>query len=197
LLHVVRVKTITAATVGLLALVGSAGAARADVAALFADGHGGIESGGTSEATGATGGNGSSPSAGLGYQLGARLLIFEGYYDHTGFGGGAGISRGILGFRGGFGTNDLRLVLRAGAGILDEQGGALSGRPPGMPDRRGEVGRVGAALEGRVARLLLVGFGVDGEAFALPAATGPYGSMPSTVGTDVFANLHLLFELGV
>ncbi len=181
--------------VGFLALAASSGAAHADIAALFADGHGGIESGGgTSEANGA---NGSSSSAGLGYRLGARLLIFEGYYDHTGFGGGAGITRGIVGFRGGFGTNDLRLVLRAGAGIIDEQGGALSGRPPGMPDRRGEVGRVGAALEGRVARLLLVGFGVDGEAFTLPAATGPFGSMPSTVGTDVFANLHVLFELGV
>jgi hypothetical protein len=195
LLRLIGVKTITAATVGFLALACSAGAARADIAALFADGHGGIESGGgTSEANGA---NGGSSSPGLGYRLGARLLIFEGYYDHTGFGGGAGITRGIVGFRGGFGSNDLRLVLRAGAGIIDEQGGALSGRPPGMPDRRGEAGRVGAALEGRVARMLLVGFGVDGEAFTLPAATGPFGSMAATTGTDVFANLHVMFELGV
>jgi hypothetical protein len=188
-------KTIIPAMAGLCALAASS-SARADIAAVFADGHGGIESGaGTTEVNGAN--TSSSPSAGLGYRLGARLLIFEGYYDHTGFGDGAGITRGILGFRGGFGTNDLRLVLGAGAGIIDEQGGALSGRPPGMPDRRGEVGRVGAALEGRVARLLLVGFGVDGEAFTLPAATGPFGSMSSTVGTDVFANLHVLFELGI
>jgi hypothetical protein len=197
LLHLSRVKTktITGAMVGLFALAGGAGAARADVAALFADGHGGIESGaGTSEANGATG---NQSNAGLGYRLGARLLIFEGYYDHTGFGGGAGITRGIVGLRGGFGTNDLRLVLRAGAGVIDEQGGALSERIAGMPDRQGAVGRVGAALEGRVARLLLVGFGVDGETFALPAMTGPFGSAPSTIGSDVFANLHLLFELGV
>jgi hypothetical protein len=179
--------------VGLLALVASAGAARADVAALFADGHGGIESGaGGGEA------NPANPSnAGLGYRLGARLLIFEGYYDHTGFGGGAGINRGIVGFRGGFGSNDVRLVLRAGAGVLEEQGGALTGGVSGMPERRGGVGRIGAALEGRVARLLLVGVGVDGETFELPSMTGPFGSASATVGSDVFANLHLLFELGV
>jgi hypothetical protein len=187
-------KTILSAMVG-VGLLAASGAARADIAAVFADGHGGIESGaGTTEANGA---NGSSPSAGLGYRLGARLLIFEGYYDHTGFGGGAGITRGIVGFRGGFGTNDLRLVLRAGAGVIDEQGGALSLRLDGMPDRHGAVGRVGAALEGRVARLLLVGFGIDGETFELPAMTGAFGSAPSTVGTDVFANLHVMFELGV
>jgi hypothetical protein len=197
LLHLDRVKTksktIAATMVGLGALIGMCGAARADVAALFADGHGGIESG-----AGATDANGANPSApGLGYRLGARLLIFEGYYDHTGFGGGAGVNRGIVGLRGGFGSNDVRLVLRAGAGVIDEEGGALSGRPAGMPDRRGGVGRVGAALEGRVARLLLVGLGVDGETYALPAMTGPFGSASSTVGSDVFANLHVLFELGV
>jgi hypothetical protein len=191
------VKTITATMAGLLALAGLTGAARSDVAALFADGHGGIESSPSSSET-TTGANPSNPSpAGLGYRLGARLLIFEGYYDHTGFGGGAGINRGIIGVRGGFGSSDLRLVLRAGAGVIDEQGGALTGRMPGMPDRHGEVGRVGAALEGRVARLLLIGLGVDGETFALPGATGPFGSASSTVGTDVFANLHVLFELGV
>jgi hypothetical protein len=179
--------------VGLLAIVATAGAARADVAALFADGHGGIESGGGSNES-----NVANPSnAGLGYRLGARLLIFEGYYDHTGFGGGAGINRGILGFRGGFGSNSLRLVLRAGAGVIEEQGGALTGQLAGMPERSGGVGRIGAAVEGRVAPLLLVGVGVDGETFGLPAMTGPYGSASVTVGSDVFANLHLMFELGV
>jgi len=187
------VKIITVAMVGLVALVGGVGGARADVAALFADGHGGIESGGAAAET-----NGTTPSStGLGYRLGARLLIFEGYYDHTSFGGGAGVNRGIFGLRGGFGTNDVRLVLRAGAGVIDEEGGALTGRLDGMPDRRGAVGRVGAAVEGRLARLLLLGVGVDGETFALPAMSGPFGSAPSTTGTDVFANLHLLFELGV
>jgi hypothetical protein len=193
-----KLKTIVPTMVGLAALVASTGVAHADIAALFADGHGGIESAPSSNETTSGASNPSSPStAGLGYRLGARLLIFEGYYDHTGFGGGAGITRGIVGLRGGFGSNDLRLVLRAGAGVIDEQGGALTGRLPGMPDRSGAVGRVGAALEGRVARLLLVGLGVDGETFELPAMVGPFGSASSTVGTDIFANLHLMFEIGV
>ncbi|HEY7373453.1 MAG TPA: hypothetical protein VIF57_14935 [Polyangia bacterium] len=183
--------------VGLLALAGTAGAARADIAALFADGHGGIESGGGSGEANGTSSNQSGANAGLGYRLGARLLIFEGYYDHTGFGDGAGVTRGIVGLRGGFGSNDVRLVLRAGAGVVEEQGGALTERLVGMPDRRGPVGRVGAALEGRVAPMLLVGFGVDAETFELPAMSGAFGSMPSTVGSDIFANLHLMFELGV
>jgi hypothetical protein len=181
--------------VGLLALAGVPSAARADVAALFADGHGGIAS--NSGATETASGTGNQSTAGLGYGVGARLLIFEGYYDHTGFGGGAGVSRGILGLRGGFGSKDARLVLHAGAGVIEEQGGALTGRLAGMPERTGGVGRIGAAFEGRVAPLFLVGLGVDGETFSLPAATGPFGSSSSTIGTDIFANLHLLFELGV
>jgi hypothetical protein len=181
--------------VGLFALLGVASAARADVAALFADGHGALAS--NSGGTEPTSGNGNQSAAGLGYGLGARLLIFEGYYDHTGFGGGAGVSRGILGLRGGFGSKDARLVLRAGGGVIEEQGGALTGRIAGMPERTGSVGRIGAAFEGRVSPLFLVGIGVDGERFSLPAATGPFGSASPIVGTDIFANLHLLFELGV
>jgi hypothetical protein len=188
-------KAITGTMVGLVALLGAASAARADVAALFADGHGALASNpGAGESTG---GNGNQSTAGLGYGVGARLLIFEGYYDHTGFGGGAGVSRGILGLRGGFGSKDARLVLRAGAGVIEEQGGALSGRIAGMPERSGSVGRLGAAFEGRVSPMFLVGIGVDGETFSLPAAAGPFGSASSTVGSDIFANMHLLFELGV
>ena len=188
-------KSVSATMAGLLALLGTATAARADVAALFADGHGGL--GSNSGAAESTSGNGNQSNAGLGYGVGARLLIFEGYYDHTGFGGGAGVSRGIVGLRGGFGSKDARLVLRAGAGVIEEQGGALTGRLPGMPERTGGVGRIGAAFEGRVSPLFLVGLGVDGETFSLPSAIGPYGSASSTVGSDIFANLHLLFELGV
>ena len=180
--------------VGLAGLVAAAGTARADVVALFADGHGGIASGGANDAGAAT-----PSAAGLGYRLGARLLLFEGYFDHTGFGGGAGVSRGILGVRGGFGfgSSGVRLVLRAGAGAIEEQGGALTGRVSETPDRRGAVGRIGAAIEGRVAPLLLIGVGVDGEEYLLPDASGPYGTMSATAGSDVFANLHLMFELGV
>ena len=59
--------------VGLLALAGANSAARADVAALFADGHGGIENAGGGDMPGA------APSTtGLGYRLGARPPIFTG-----------------------------------------------------------------------------------------------------------------------
>ena len=116
--------------VGLVALAGAAGAARADVAAVFADGHGSVATQG-----GPTNADGTSSSAtGVGFRLGARLLIFEGYYDYTGFGRGTSVGRGILGVRGGFGTQQLRLVLRAGAGVIEEEGGALTGRGVGTPD---------------------------------------------------------------
>jgi hypothetical protein len=185
-------KAIAATMVGLVALAGAAGAARADIAAAFADGHGGIATQG-----GAPNADGSSSSAtGLGFRLGARLLIFEGYYDYTGFGSGTSVSRGIIGLRGGFGTQQLRLVLRAGAGMIEEEGGALTGRAIGSPDRRGAVGRIGAAVEGRVAPMFLLGVGIDAETFALPATNGPYAAAPLT-GSDVFANLHILFELGI
>jgi hypothetical protein len=107
------------------------------------------------------------------------------------------VSRGIVGLRGGFGTNKLRLVLRGGGGVIEEEGGALTGRAPAMPDRRGGVARIGAALEGRVAPLLLLGAGIDGETFVFPAATGPYGTPSATTGSSVFAKLYILFEIGV
>jgi hypothetical protein len=176
-----------------LSLVG-AGTARAEVAAAFAEGQG-------AEGSGAVA-NGAN-LAGLGYRLGARVLLFEGYYDHTGFGDGAAVSRGILGLRGGFGSGDVRLVLRAGAGVLEEDGGAITGRVAGMTERRGAVGRIGGAVETRLARLLYLGVGLDGETFVLPAASGASLTVatPMTTGTvtgaDLFANLHLTFELGV
>jgi hypothetical protein len=185
-------KVIAASMVGLVALAGVAGTSRADIVAAFADGHGGVATEG-----GAANPDGTSSSAtGLGYRLGARLLIFEGYYDYTGFGGGSSVTRGILGVRGGFGSQKLRLVLRAGGGMIEEEGGALTGRTAAAPDRRGAVGRIGAAVEGRVAPLLLVGVGIDGERFVLPATGGPYG-IGAVTGSNVFAKLHVLFELGV
>jgi hypothetical protein len=166
-------------------------AAHAEVAAISAEGHGGIDSGGSSAAA-----NSAGSATGIGYRLGARLLIFEGYFDYTTFGQGVNVSRGILGVRGGFGTRSVRLVLRAGGGVIEEEGGALTGRLPGTPERRGVVGRVGAAIEGRVAPLFLVGFGIDGERFAFPESTAGFVS-GATSGSSVFAKLHLMFELGI
>jgi hypothetical protein len=174
------------AVVAALTFLG-ASRARADVAAAWVEGHGGMENG-SADTRGSFGG--------LGYQLGARLLIFEGYLDHTGFGEGAAVTRGIFGLRGGFGSKDLRLVLRGGLGVIDEQGGALTGRLPGTPDRRGGVARAGVALESRLMPVLLAGFSLDGETFAL-AEPDAFGTSGTVEGSDVFASLHLTFELGI
>jgi hypothetical protein len=177
-------KSIASGIVAAVTLLAAHGA-RADVAAVYAEGHGGMETA-----------NAAAP--GLGFQLGARLLIFEGYLDHTSFGGGESVSRGIIGLRAGVGSHDLRLVLRGGLGGIEEQGGALTGHVAGTPDRRGAVARAGLALESRVARPLLAGFGIDGEAFALSdGGGGPLGMSAATSGSDVFASLRLIFELGI
>lgn len=184
---------VTAFAITVLALpFAAAGLARAEVAAAFAEGQGTEGSGSGAAGAGLTG---------LGYRLGARVLVFEGYLDHTAFGDGAAVTRGIFGLRGGFGSKEVRLVLRAGAGVLEEDGGAVTGRAPGMTERRGPVGRVGGAIEARLSSLFLLGLGVDGETFLLPAGGTSLSTASvntgAVTGTDVFANLHLTFELGV
>jgi hypothetical protein len=177
-----------AATIGLLVL-GAAGVARANTAAVWAEGQGGFDAP-------TLAGNPAAPALGL--RLGARVLVFEGYVDHAGFGDGSNVTRGILGLRGGFGSGDTRLVLHAGAGVLDEQGGAVTGHVVGTPDRRGAVGRVGGAVETKLSSDFLFGLGLDAETFSLPpAGVAALGSSGSVIGSDVFANLHLTFELGV
>jgi hypothetical protein len=162
--------------------------ARAEVAAAYIQGYGGVASG-----EGAASSMSTSSPAGLGFQLGARVLLFEGYFDHTSF-GDPSVSRGIVGLRAGFGSSGLRLVLRGGVGVIDEHGGALTGRLPGTPDREGAVARAGLALESHIAPPLLAGFSIDGESFAF-GADSPGG--PSMTGSDVFASLRLTFELGI
>jgi hypothetical protein len=179
---------IASAWIGLV-LLGAAGAAQAKTAAVWAEGQGGFDAP-------TLAGNPATPALGL--RLGARVLVFEGYLDHTGFGDGGAVTRGIVGLRGGFGSADTRLVLRAGAGVLDEEGGAVTGRVVGTPDRRGPVGRIGAAVETKLSSDFLLGLGLDGETFALPSdgVASPTGNR-TVIGSDVFANLHLTFELGV
>ena len=164
-------------------------AARADVAAVYAEGHGGMTTGGGI-------GLADTGTGGFGFRLGARVLIFEAYYDYTDFGGNAAISRGIGGLRAGFGGHDVRLVLRAGGGVISETGGALTGNSLDLGTHTGAVGRIGAALEAQVAPAFLVGFGIDGETFVFPGPSRP-GDSGVYAGSDVFANLHLMFELGI
>lgn len=176
-----------AVALGLVA-VGAPRVARAELAAVYAEGHAGVESDSGSPPTAASPG-------GVGLRVGARLLIFEGYYDYTSFGGDAAVSRGIVGLRGGFGTSDVRLVLRLGGGVITERGGALIGDNLDLGTHVGAVGRIGAAIEARVAPAVLVGLGIDGETFVLSGPARPGAG--AYVGSDVFANLHLMFELGI
>jgi hypothetical protein len=179
---------IQGAIVGLL-FFGAAGLAHANTAAVWAEGQGGFDAPSLA-------GNPAVPALGL--RLGARVLVFEGYVDHAGFGDGSAVTRGILGLRGGFGSGDTRLVLRAGGGVLDEEGGAVTGHLAGTPERRGAVGRIGGAVETKLSSDFLLGLGIDGETFSLPAAgLVAAGGSGSVIGSDVFANLHLTFELGV
>jgi hypothetical protein len=162
--------------IGAIALTASR--ADAKVAAVYASGQGGMQSGAE------TGG-------GLGFSLGARVLILDGYFDYFSFGQNVSVSRGIFGLRGGFGTGDARLVLRGGLGAIHEENGALTG-PYGAPSRTGAVARVGAAVEARINPVLYLGFGVDGERYRFPANT-----QSPQWGTDVLASLRLTFELGI
>ena len=172
--------------------------ARADIVAGFVQGQGGVSS---SDATTSTNHISSlSLSAGLapglGFQVGARLLFVEGYYDRTSFGSGASVQRGIVGVRWKMGLGDYRLVLRAGGGFLTEHGGAISGSPLGG-DRRGPVARAGLAIEKRLTRgELTAGLGVDGEVFSLETPSTP-NVADTTFGGDLFLSLRLRFELGI
>jgi hypothetical protein len=167
----------------------SAPRAEAKVVALYAAGEGGVQST-----------NGSWP--GLGFELGARVLILDGYVDYTTFGQNASIARGILGLRGGLGGGDLRLVLRAGVGGIREENGALMGAAMEAPARTGGVARAGAGIDARLDPLLYLGFMIDAETYAFPGTeTVAVGTtnVPASYsrGADVFAALRLTFEFGI
>ncbi|HXU63948.1 MAG TPA: hypothetical protein VN962_19755 [Polyangia bacterium] len=169
--------------------LGAPRSARAAIAAVDVEGHGGVTIGGGA-------GSPDDHVGGVGFQLGARLLIFEGYYDYTHFGGNAAVSRGIGGLRAGFGDGDVRLVLRLGGGVIKEEGGALTGDRFDLGSHIGVVGRIGAALETQVAPALLLGLGIDGETFILDGPSSPRDDGVYT-GSDIFVNLHVMFELGI
>jgi hypothetical protein len=176
-------------------------AARADVVAAYLEGYGGVSSPQSAESSGA----GSMPTAGtagaLGVQVGARLLVFEAYGDHTVFSAGTSVSRAIVGLRGAIGLGGFRLVLRGGGGVLDERGGALLGQANGVTERTGVVARAGIALERQLAPTLLGGLGVEGEAFNLSNSASGTSTISAindrVTGADIFFALHLKFEIGI
>ena len=165
---------VAAAAIGLVAKP-----ADAKIAAVYASGEGGIESTGEAD-------------PGLGFEVGGRVLNFDGYLDYMGFGADQAVSRGIFGLRGGFGTREFRLVLRGGAGAIREEHGALTGPLMGA-SRTGGVARLGAGFEGRLNPVLWLGFGVDGETYKF---VNDVPGAPSQ-GSDVLAAMKLMFEIGI
>jgi hypothetical protein len=163
--------------------------AEAKVFALYAAGQGGVQN---------TGEN----TPGLGFEVGARVLILDGYVDYTAFGQNESVARGILGLRGGFGNKDVRLVLRGGLGAIREEHGALMGTAVSPPSRIGGVARAGAGIDARLDPLFYLGFMIDAETFVFAGSeTIPIGmtNVPSSYqqGADVFGGLKLTFELGI
>ncbi|MDB4979846.1 MAG: hypothetical protein JWM82_598 [Myxococcales bacterium] len=176
-----------------LAVIGLALFARpadAKIAALYASGQGGVQQ------------NGAANNPGMGFEVGARLLVFDGYLDYLSLGQNQSIARGVLGLRAGFGNGDLRLVLRAGVGGIRDYGGALAGDRQISGSRLGGVARAGIGLDARIDPLLYVGFTVDAETFIFPRlgafGTGSeMGSCSCQEGSDIFAALRLTFEVGI
>ena len=157
--------------------------ARADakIATLYGTGQGGLQNTGDTALQG-------------GFEVGARVLIFDGYVDYMAFGDGKSVSRAIAGLRGGLGLGPLRFSLRGGVGAIREDDNALTlPAQDVVVSRTGGVARLGGAVEANVAPLVWLGLGVDGEEFGFFAANPGV----STHGSDVLGTLKLTFELGI
>jgi hypothetical protein len=170
-------------------------AARADLAAVYVQGNGGVTSGSVSDRP--SGSQSPSHGAAFGVQAGARLLFGEGYLDHTAFTEGGSATRYVLGVRGGAGLFGLGIFARAGVGYLDEDGGALAGGLEPMPERRGVIARAGGGLEKSLSYGLHAGAAVESEYFRIsPRGVAVFGDK-ATSGSDLFGYLFLKFQLGI
>jgi len=133
-----------------------------------------------------------SPALGatLGIQGGARFSLFEAYLDQSAFLRGGSITRAVGGLGSVIGLVGARVYLRGGVGFLNQTNGALTGAGA---DASGLCLRGGVGLEKTLTRALLLGFGVDGEYYALrvPALD------ETATGGDVIGSLHLGFEVGI
>jgi hypothetical protein len=159
---------------------------RAELASIYVQAHGGYAGGDTEELMP----GGADPALGpaLGLQAGARILFLDGYLDRTQMIRTGAVSRAVLGLHGDLTLVGFRFMLRAGAGALSEEDGALSGVETEGTQRLGILGRAGGSVDREVASRLFLGFGLDGEVYALEG---------DRTGFDVMANLRLSFELGL
>jgi len=160
------------------------------IGSIYAQGHGGVGGEETSEILPGR----PEPALGpaLGLQGGLRLLVFEGYVDRTAFDQGH-VTRGVLGLRPTVALGGARLVLRAGAGLLSDQGALLIGSEGDA--WTGPCARLGGGAEFDLSPFLRLGLGLDGEVFALSRSSAP--SSDEIVGSDVFGSLYLAFEFGI
>jgi hypothetical protein len=131
----------------------------------------------------------------IGFELGAQMLIFDGYIDYMAFGSGRSVSRAIVGLRGGLGFGMFRLVLRGGVGAIRETSGALTTTVGAFAaSRTGGVVRGGVALEGRIYTGIWLGVGVDGEAFGF---FDDNGRGLAATGSNALGVIKLTLELGI
>jgi hypothetical protein len=165
-------------------------AAEAQTAGLYLRGHGGYSGGSVGELQP----GGDDPALGpvLGAEVGANIMLFNGYLNHDRYLDHGSVTRAVLGLSSGIGFSGWRLTGRVGAGLLLERGDVFGG----AADHTGVVARIGAAFDRRISSGLWMGVAIDAEYFALrPSAEEVESSVHS--GADIFASLRLSFELGI
>ena len=157
--------------------------AQADVANVYAKAQGGTLSNDAVD-----------PSAALGWQLGGQLFFLEAYANQTYLDSDVWARRLVIGPVIDFdiGTK-WELTLRAGIGLLQERGGALTGNVAATDTRNGVVARIGGSLERSLSRLVSAGVAVDAERFAVDDT----GLFESDSGEAFFLSGFLKFELGL
>jgi len=160
--------------------------ARADVAAVYVQGEGGSMQRA----------DGDMP-LGLGWRAGAQVLFIEGYASQLYLDSGVSVSRAVVGPYIDFELGDWELVFNAGAGVIADEGGGLTGAPlPGS--RAGLVARAGVALERELSALLIFGVKAEAEIFTLTGTNDATRNLAAydESGTAVFLSAHMKFELG-
>jgi hypothetical protein len=167
--------------------------AGADTAGVYLRGHGGYSGGSAGELRP----GGEEPSLGpvLGGELGANIMLFNGYVNYDRYLNHGSVIRGVAGLTGGLGFAGFRLTGRVGAGLMLERGDVFGG----AADHTGVVARAGLAFDRRISSGLWLGVAIDAEYFALKPSESDATNVESSVhsGADIFASLRLSFELGI
>jgi hypothetical protein len=144
--------------IGLGALEATAGAQTAGV---YLRGHGGVSGGSAGELEP----GGEEPALGtvLGAELGANLMLFNGYVNYDRYLQHGAVTRAVLGLTTGVGFSGWRLSGRLGAGLMLERNDVFGGDA----DHTGVVARAGAAFDRWISAGLWLGVAVDAEYYAL------------------------------